>query len=135
MKTFACQWQYIEPDIAVKIFCQFPKTVLFLKKKLRQYLISVEECKKRWRGLRDGYMRSKRMGAIHKTKVGVFEKLQFLDGTSLDPLEGTEEVTTEDIMDEQSGNDDTIIGTEQVITDNQEYYEVRQLELVHLLMQ
>lgn len=64
------------------------------------------------------------MGAIHKTKVGVFEKLQFLDGTSLDPLESSE-VMKDDIMDEQSGNDETIIGTEQVITDNQEYYEVR----------
>lgn len=64
------------------------------------------------------------MGAIHKTKVGVFEKLQFLDGTLLDPLDGTEEAK-EDIMDEHSINDDTIIGTEQVITDNQEYYEVR----------
>lgn len=67
------------------------------------------------------------MGAIHKTKVGVFEKLQFLDGTLLDPLESTEEVSKDGIMDEQSGNDETIIATEQVITDNQEYYEVRAL--------
>lgn len=66
------------------------------------------------------------MGAIHKTKVGVFEKLQFLDGWSLlDPVEGTKEVLKEEIMEEHSVNDETIIGTEQVITDNQEYYEVR----------
>lgn len=92
-------------------------------------LIPVEECKKRWRGLRDGYMRSKRMGAIHKTKVGVFEKLQFLDGTLLDPLECTEEVMKENTMDEQTSNDETIMGTEQVITDNQEYYEVRYIQI------
>lgn len=70
------------------------------------------------------------MGAIHKTKVGVFEKLQFLDGTLLDPLEGPEGVHKEDIMDEQTVNDETIIGTEQVITDNQEYYEVRSILLL-----
>ncbi|KAG6449760.1 hypothetical protein O3G_MSEX006240 [Manduca sexta] len=43
----------------------------------------VEECKKRWRGLRDGYMRSKRIGTMHISKVGVFQKLQFLDESSV----------------------------------------------------
>ncbi|XP_026727412.1 transcription factor Adf-1-like [Trichoplusia ni] len=83
----------------------------------------VEECKKRWRGLRDGYTRIKRLGTMHKTKVVIYEKLQFLDGTSLDGTEETirlEEENTEEqpVMDES-------IGTEQqVITDNQEYYEI-----------
>lgn len=60
---------------------------------------------------------------MHKTKVVIYEKLQFLDGTSLDGTEETirlEEENTEEqpVMDES-------IGTEQqVITDNQEYYEV-----------
>lgn len=86
----------------------------------------VEECKKRWRGLRDGFMRSKRMGTLHKTKAPVFEKLGFLQGTS----DGTSEVAEDtDTMDIQG--DLNIVETEQdnqecqeVITDNQEYYEI-----------
>ncbi|XP_049879578.1 uncharacterized protein LOC126376297 isoform X2 [Pectinophora gossypiella] len=81
-----------------------------------------EECKKRWRGLRDGYMRSKRVGAVHRTKAGVFEKLQFLDGLSTD---SAEEVLEEGIIMEDGHQlEETIMDTEQVITDNQEYYEI-----------
>ncbi|XP_028177642.1 uncharacterized protein LOC135082167 [Ostrinia nubilalis] len=83
----------------------------------------VEECKKRWRGLRDGYMRSKRVGAMHKTKIGMFEKLQFLDSADLE----TEEILgdTLEVVGEEHIQEDTLIGTEQqVITDNQEYYEI-----------
>lgn len=89
----------------------------------RQLSKPVEECKIRWRGLRDGYMRSKRLGIImHKTKVGLMEKLQFLDGTSLD---GSEEKTYEEPNMEVISQEDANIGTEQqVITDNQEYYEI-----------
>ncbi|XP_047511324.1 uncharacterized protein LOC125053799 [Pieris napi] len=84
----------------------------------------VEECKKRWRGLRDSYMRCKRLGTMHKTKTNINEKLQFLDSL---PIDGTpsdsegrfEEVNIDDI------NDASEICTEQqVITDNQEYYEI-----------
>ncbi|KAM3964051.1 uncharacterized protein ACR2FA_002099 [Aphomia sociella] len=83
----------------------------------------IEECKKRWRGLRDGYMRSKRMGTMHKTKAGVFEKLQFLDGTILDSEEILDQ--TMEVADDEQTNGDSLVGIEQqVITDNQEYYEI-----------
>ncbi|CAG9791584.1 unnamed protein product [Diatraea saccharalis] len=82
----------------------------------------VEECKKRWRGLRDGYSRCKRAGSVHKTKVGVFEKLHFLDNLG-DPLENVE------VEEEEQIEDDGLIGAEQqVITDNQEYYEITVVE-------
>lgn len=59
---------------------------------------------------------------MHKTKVGIFEKLQFLDGTSLD---GAEDNSVAEATVEEMSQEETIIGTEQhVITDNQEYYEV-----------
>lgn len=67
-------------------------------------------------------MRSKRVGAVHKSKEGVFEKLLFLEGTSLD---GMEEISEPTIIDEGQIDEETVIGMEQqVITDNQEYYEV-----------
>lgn len=72
----------------------------------------VEECKKRWRGLRDGYMRNKRFGKMHFTKLGVFQKLQFLDETS---VEGNVEV----METEEDSVAKTILGT-----DDQEYYEI-----------
>ncbi|XP_013167620.1 PREDICTED: uncharacterized protein LOC106117750 isoform X2 [Papilio xuthus] len=84
----------------------------------------VEECKKRWRGLRDGFMRSKRLGTLHKTKANIFEKLQFL-------FEGTELGEVSVKMDDEVKDDmliETIVGPEQVITDNQEYYEVTVVE-------
>ncbi|CAK1590136.1 unnamed protein product [Parnassius mnemosyne] len=85
----------------------------------------VEECKKRWRGLRDGFMRSMRMGTIHKTKANIFEKLQFLAGTILDNSEDIEKESNK--MDNETIEEETILGSvssEQVITDNQEYYEI-----------
>jgi hypothetical protein len=82
----------------------------------------VEECKKRWRSLRDGYMRSKRVGALHKTKVSMFEKLQFLNDMLFD---GDEAIETMEVIEEPQIQDESLIGAEQqVITDNQEYYEV-----------
>ncbi|CAH2052422.1 unnamed protein product, partial [Iphiclides podalirius] len=85
-----------------------------------------EECKKRWRGLRDGFMRSMRMGTIHKTKANIFEKLQFLAGTILDNTDEVEEVSMN--MENDQIQEETVVGTvvgsEQVITDNQEYYEI-----------
>ncbi|XP_013184102.1 uncharacterized protein LOC106129935 [Amyelois transitella] len=81
----------------------------------------VEECKKRWRGLRDSYTRSKRVGAMHKTKIDIFEKLQFLDectGETADNVHNMIEVVMEQ-------KDEDLKQTEQqVITDNQEYYEI-----------
>ncbi|KPJ07541.1 Transcription factor Adf-1 [Papilio machaon] len=86
----------------------------------------VEECKKRWRGLRDGFMRSKRLGTLHKTKANIFEKLQFL-------FEGAEIGEVPVKMDDEVKDDmliETIVGPEQVITDNQEYYEVSEVTVV-----
>lgn len=82
----------------------------------------MEECKKRWRGLRDGYMRSKRLGTTkHKSKV--FEKLQYLDDT--ESLDAEEEDGV--AMETNSMQECEEIDTEQkVITDKQEYYEVRE---------
>ncbi|XP_026488063.1 uncharacterized protein LOC113394840 [Vanessa tameamea] len=96
----------------------------------------VEECKKRWRGLRDGYTRNKRMGAIHKSKVPIFEKLQFLDSMPLDtiPLEvdctgqdKNDMLETEDQILEEQG----ITEQNNVITDNQEYYEITLVDGPH----
>ncbi|XP_063541477.1 uncharacterized protein LOC134750253 [Cydia strobilella] len=83
----------------------------------------VEECKKRWRGLRDGYMRSKRMGTMHKTKAPVFEKMQYLDESSMD---GTETVLEEAAMEDedQQVQEEQVVTEQQVITDSQEYYEI-----------
>ncbi|XP_053617564.1 uncharacterized protein LOC128679389 [Plodia interpunctella] len=82
----------------------------------------VEECKKRWRGLRDSYMRCKRVGAMHKTKVGIFEKLHFLD-ESAESVEDNLD-TIEVITDQHEKNRVVTKTEEQVITDNQEYYEI-----------
>ncbi|CAH0713655.1 unnamed protein product, partial [Brenthis ino] len=89
----------------------------------------VEECKKRWRGLRDGYTRNKRMGAVHKSKVPIFEKLQFLDSMPLDnmPLDvGYKKQEVEEVLEADGQIQEEQITTEQnnVITDNQEYYEI-----------
>ncbi|KAJ2940220.1 hypothetical protein O0L34_g11787 [Tuta absoluta] len=83
----------------------------------------VEECKKRWRGLRDSYMRCKRVGSIHKTKTSIIRKLeQFLDEvTEGEPLF---ESVMEEVEDHEGMAAPSVIGTEQVITDNQEYYEI-----------
>lgn len=72
-------------------------------------------------------MRSKRVGTMHKTKIGMFEKLQFLDGAVLDNSEEFIGDTLE-VVDEQLIQEEALIGTEQqVITDNQEYYEVSEV--------
>lgn len=91
--------------------------------------IPVEECKKRWRGLRDGYTRSKRMGTIHRSKVPIFEKLQFLDSMPLiDSISSEVDAGPEKniILDEGDtvGEEQVITEQTNVITDNQEYYEV-----------
>lgn len=55
----------------------------------------------------------------------MFEKLQYLDNWMLDNTEETLGDTLE-VVDEQHIQEDSIIGAEQqVITDNQEYYEVK----------
>ncbi|XP_068623511.1 transcription factor Adf-1-like [Battus philenor] len=82
----------------------------------------VEECKKRWRGLRDGFMRSIRLGTIHKTKANIFEKLQFLAETSLDNTEVVKDTCMK--MDDDTVQEETVLGTEQVIIDSQEYCEI-----------
>ncbi|CAK1541727.1 unnamed protein product [Leptosia nina] len=81
----------------------------------------VEECKKRWRGLRDRYMRSIRLGTTHKMKNGIYEKLQFLDAVLVDGSSEQEENFEEVTIDEEQGE---ICPEQQVITDNQEYYEI-----------
>ncbi|XP_050353180.1 uncharacterized protein LOC126775353 [Nymphalis io] len=96
----------------------------------------VEECRKRWRGLRDGYTRNKRMGAIHKSKVPIFEKLQFLDSMPLDaiPLEvDCTEQDKNDILeaDDQIHEEQVITEQNNVITDNQEYYEITLVDGPH----
>lgn len=82
----------------------------------------VEECKKRWRGLRDGYTRIKRLGTMHRTKVFLYEKLQFLDSVLVDNTEET--VQMEETQEEQPAQDESVGAEQQVITDNQEYYEI-----------
>ncbi|XP_047538006.1 uncharacterized protein LOC125071703 [Vanessa atalanta] len=96
----------------------------------------VEECKKRWRGLRDGYTRNKRMGAIHKSKVPIFEKLQFLDSMPLDTIPLEVDCTGQDKNDMLETEDQILeeqVITEQnnVITDNQEYYEITLVDGPH----
>ncbi|XP_038212210.1 uncharacterized protein LOC119832598 [Zerene cesonia] len=83
----------------------------------------VEECKKRWRGLRDGYMRSKRVGTVHKTKASIFEKLQFLDTVAVDGVDVNDESLEDDETDDKF-KDNVMCTEQQVITDNQEYYEI-----------
>uniref|UniRef100_A0A2A4JFL5 MADF domain-containing protein n=1 Tax=Heliothis virescens TaxID=7102 RepID=A0A2A4JFL5_HELVI len=82
----------------------------------------VEECKKRWRGLRDGYTRIKRLGTMHRTKVFLYEKLQFLDSILAESSEET--VQMEETQEEQTAQDESVGTEQQVITDNQEYYEI-----------
>lgn len=84
----------------------------------------VEECKKRWRGLRDFYMRTKRVGAVHKTKTDILEKLEFLDVFEENAGKCKEEIVCEPELDEAS----TTTQEEKVITDNQEYYEITVLD-------
>ncbi|XP_052751861.1 uncharacterized protein LOC113515911 [Galleria mellonella] len=62
------------------------------------------------------------MGTMNKPTVEVFKKLQFLDETILD----TEEILdhTMEVIDDE-GKSQSLVGIEQqVITDNQEYYEI-----------
>lgn len=69
------------------------------------------------------------MGTLHKTKVNIFEKLQFL-------FEGTDIGEVSVNMDEEGKDEmliETIVGPEQVITDNQEYYEVSEVSENHLI--
>ncbi|CAG9559204.1 unnamed protein product [Danaus chrysippus] len=94
-----------------------------------EILKPVEECKKRWRGLRDGYTRNKRMGSIHKSKLPIFEKLKFLDGMPLDSLQiENNTLETREIFDEDTSEsqilEEQVAAEQQVITDNQEYYEI-----------
>lgn len=96
----------------------------------------VEECKKRWRGLRDGYTRSKRMGTIHRSKVPIFEKLQFLDSMPLiDSISSEVDAGPEKniILDEGDtvGEEQVITEQTNVITDNQEYYEITLVDGPH----
>lgn len=65
-------------------------------------------------------MRNKRLGSsMHRTKAGVFEKLQFLDGSSMETEEENVLTTEESNRDKQE-----VVPEQQVITDTQEYYEV-----------
>lgn len=74
----------------------------------------MEECKKRWRALRDGYMKTIRLGSWNKPKLGLFKNLEFLNEAEI--IEDQEqEAEVEQIKDDSD---------QQVITDNQEYYEV-----------
>ena len=59
---------------------------------------------------------------MHRTKVNIYEKLQFLDATLADGSEET--VQMEETLDEKPVQDETVGTEQQVITDNQEYYEV-----------
>ncbi|CAH2238917.1 uncharacterized protein LOC120627974 [Pararge aegeria] len=84
----------------------------------------VEECKKRWRGLRDSYTRSKRMGAIHRSKVPIYEKLQFLSAMPLDmAIEIGEVENGEHILSDSQISEQEVENEQQVIMDGQEYYE------------
>ncbi|VVC95313.1 uncharacterized protein LOC126967101 [Leptidea sinapis] len=85
----------------------------------------VEECKKRWRGLRDSYMRSKRMGAMHKTKISLFENLQFLDSVPNEcSANDTSEMVIKTVTPEAPNMEGRDMIEEEVITDNGEYYEI-----------
>ncbi|GBP00655.1 Transcription factor Adf-1 [Eumeta japonica] len=88
----------------------------------------VEECKKRWKGLRDGYMRNKRSGTVHKAKAGIFEKLQFLDAVEQQGETPEEQVTEEQQIEmdcqQITQEENRLTAAEQVITDDQEYFEI-----------
>lgn len=70
------------------------------------------------------------MGAVHKAKLPMFEKLQFLDSMPLDmslevgydKLDCVEEVLESD---GQTNEENFTTDQNNVITDNQEYYEVK----------
>lgn len=70
------------------------------------------------------------MGAVHKSKLPIFEKLQFLDSMPLDnmPLDvGCKKLdSAEEVLENDGQIQEEQFTTEQnnVITDNQEYYEV-----------
>lgn len=69
------------------------------------------------------------MGSIHKSKLPIFEKLKFLDGMSLDSLQiENNTLETREIFDEDTSEsqilEEQVAAEQQVITDNQEYYEV-----------
>lgn len=67
---------------------------------------------------------------MHKTKVVIYEKLQFLDSTV--SLDGSEELMKEETAGEQPA-DESVGAEQQVITDNQEYYEVINIFIMHYL--
>ncbi|XP_004928832.1 uncharacterized protein LOC101740737 [Bombyx mori] len=80
----------------------------------------VEECRKRWRGLRDSYTRSKRLGSMPGyTKLVVYKKLNFLDDILVDSTEDMEAEESNQINEQKPKTE------QEVITDNQEYYEIR----------
>lgn len=81
----------------------------------------VEECKKRWRALRDGYMKTSRLGNWNNPKIGLFKNLEFLREAELpDEKDDEEPEPDNDLLVERIKDD----GDQQVITDNQEYYEI-----------
>lgn len=106
-------------------------------------IFSVEECRKRWRGIRDFYIRSKRMGTTNNTKVDIFGKLSFLDAAGCTISKGLSisdqniESTDEDHEYSLPQNmkhipkDEFIPTEENVITDNQEYYEVSFIKSIY----
>lgn len=72
-------------------------------------------------------MRCKRSGTVHKAKTALFEKLQFLD---ILILEEDGQILKSNEMEQSSQLENDFIGSEeQVITDNQEYYEVSIIRL------
>ena len=75
------------------------------------------------------------MGAVRKSKLPIFEKLQFLDSMPLDTsleVGGYEKLDcVEEVLEADSQIHDEHFPTDQnnVITDNQEYYEVNYIKL------
>ncbi|XP_041972237.1 uncharacterized protein LOC121728174 [Aricia agestis] len=89
-----------------------------------------EECKKRWRALHNEFIGNKCLGTlVHERRKTLQEKLQFLDAVNVkdQALQNAEvgnlNASLADAMVEGESSKEGI-GGEQVITDNQEYYEI-----------
>lgn len=68
---------------------------------------------------KDGYVRNKRFGTLHKSEVEVYKKMKFLDNFI------SNNDTEVNIIDSGPMKiEDQSRSEEKVITDNQEYYEV-----------
>lgn len=83
-------------------------------------MIPVEDCKKRWKALRDGYMKTQRIDNDGKIRTGLFTKLDFLTKPLETKLE-EEQLEEEHLELEEPVGEET---EQEVIMDNQEYYEV-----------